>query len=185
MNDISDIGKQLVEHSLEADAFSAHRGMMDELFPFIFEASKRMSLRAIGRWLQSEHKISVSPNTLARAMRNAEKYWIQILEELEPSVRIVARAHDASPTHVLSSPDVIWSLEAETPTLTEVGEDIGDSYWDYKNAMTAIKVFWSQMPPAALAECLCYVGKVIEDGNDKGTDEEGEKHEGTDERKDG
>jgi hypothetical protein len=177
MNDKQDIGKRLVEYSLEAEAFSANRGVMDEFFPYIYEASRRMSLRAIGRWLLAEHQISISPNTLARAMRNPEKYWIQILEDLEPSVWIVARAHDASPSFVLSSVDVIQQLSSRTPTFS-VGDGSAErSLEEYDKAVEAVRAFWSGMPVNALKDCLAYVGKVFEEDTETGAENDGEKHE--------
>ena len=58
MKDImNQVRQALVEHAKQAD-FSAQRGLIDELFPAIFQASKRMSLRAISRWLRDEPQYS-------------------------------------------------------------------------------------------------------------------------------
>lgn len=185
MNEIQDIGKQLVEYSQDSAAFSAQRGILDDLFPYIFEASKRMSLRAIGRWLQSEHQITISATSLAKAMRNAHKYWIQNLEEIEPSVRIVARAHKVSPSFVMSSENVIRRLEGQIPTLAGDGDEGARIMWEYDDAVAAIKAFWSWMPTDACSECLAQAEKYFEVDDDMGPENDGGKHERTDERKDG
>ena len=176
MNIMKEIGRELVEYSQEAEAFSANRGLMDELFPYIFEASKRMSLRAIGRWLLTEHKVSVSPNTLARAMRNPEKYWIQYLENIEPYVRTVARAHNVDPHFVLSAREVILHLEGKEPAFSGAGgaEKIEQRIHDYQKAVDEINEFWSSMPDFALEECLEYVEKVFDSGDG---DQEGKESE--------
>jgi hypothetical protein len=183
MNDKQDIGKQLLEYAEESAAFTAQRGFLDELFPYIFAASKRMSLRAIGRWLQAEHQISISPTTLAKAMRNADKYWIAILEEIEPAVRIVARAHQVSPAFVMSSENEIQFLSMQTPTLAGDGDAGQHIMMEYLSAIDEIKGFWNSTPSDALAECLAYVPKVFEDDNDKETEKAGGFNERTDDTK--
>lgn len=85
-----DVGQKLVGHSKSAE-FTANRGLVVELFPFIFEASDRMSARAISRFLQDEQKIRLSAVTITRALNDPKKSWISFFETLQPSATIIAK----------------------------------------------------------------------------------------------
>ena len=103
MSELNEIGKELVNFATYPETLRVKRGTLDELFPYVYVASKRMSLRAIGRWLKAEKMISISPTSLARAMRLADQYWKRILEEIDPAVRMVARLNRMSCLEVLAS----------------------------------------------------------------------------------
>ena len=85
-----DVGQKLVDHSKSAE-FSANRGLVVDLFPFIFEASERMSARAISRFLQEKQNIRLSAVTITKALNDPKKSWIGFFETLEPSASIIAK----------------------------------------------------------------------------------------------
>ena len=85
-----DVGQKLVGHSKSAE-FTANRGLVVELFPFIFEASERMSARAISRFLQEEQNIRLSAVTITKALNDPKKSWISFFETVEPSATIIAK----------------------------------------------------------------------------------------------
>ena len=87
-----DVGQKLVGHSKSAE-FTANRGLVVELFPFIFEASERMSARAISRFLQEHQNIRLSAVTITKALNDPKKSWISFFETLEPSATIIAKWH--------------------------------------------------------------------------------------------
>lgn len=87
-----DVGQKLVGHSKSAE-FTANRGLVVELFPFIFEASERMSARAISRFLQEEQNIRLSAVTITKALNDPKKSWISFFETLQPSATIIAKWH--------------------------------------------------------------------------------------------
>jgi hypothetical protein len=87
--DATDIGLKLVGHS-RATEFSAHRGLVIELFPFIFEASQRMSARAISRFLLEEQGVKLSAVTITKALNDPKKSWNAFFEAIEPSARVIA-----------------------------------------------------------------------------------------------
>jgi hypothetical protein len=78
-----DVGQKLVGHSKSAE-FTANRGLVVELFPFIFEASERMSARAISRFLQEEQNIKLSSVTITRALNDPKKSWLSFFATIEP-----------------------------------------------------------------------------------------------------
>ena len=85
-----DVGQKLVGHSKSAE-FTANRGLVVELFPFIFEASERMSARAIGRFLEEDQNIRLSAVTITKALNDPKKSWISFFETLEPHATITAK----------------------------------------------------------------------------------------------
>src|ERR1017187_2272944 len=85
----TDIGIKLVGHA-KATEFSAHRGLVIELFPFIFEASQRMSARAISRFLLEEQGVRLSAVTITKALNDPKKSWNAFFDTIEPSARIIA-----------------------------------------------------------------------------------------------
>lgn len=90
---LNEIGTGLVGHAQNEAEYSA-RGTLSELFPYIFQASRRMSSRAISRWLAEGPKIKLSAVTIAKALRNADKYWEEFADFVEPRARIVEDALD-------------------------------------------------------------------------------------------
>lgn len=89
-NPIHDVGAELVQAAEEWERGPGE--ILAELFPYVFEASKRMSTREISRWLEENHGIKISQPTVSRALRNADKYWQTFAESMEPHARIVERA---------------------------------------------------------------------------------------------
>jgi hypothetical protein len=85
-----DVGQKLVGHSKSAE-FTANRGLVVELFPFIFEASERMSARAIGRFLEEDQNIRLSAVTITKALNDPKKSWISFFVTLEPHATITAK----------------------------------------------------------------------------------------------
>ena len=85
----TDIGIKLVGHAKSTE-FSAHRGLVIELFPFIFEASQRMSARAISRFLLDEQGVRLSAVTITKALNDPQKSWNAFFDTIEPSARIIA-----------------------------------------------------------------------------------------------
>jgi hypothetical protein len=85
-----DVGQKLVGHSKSAE-FTANRGLVVDLFPFIFESSERMSARAICRFLQEEQNIRLSAVTITKGLNDPKRSWISFLNTLEPSATITAR----------------------------------------------------------------------------------------------
>jgi hypothetical protein len=85
-----DVGQKLVGHSKSAE-FTANRGLVVELFPFIFEASSRMSARSISRFLQEEQNIRLSAVTITKALNDPQKSWLSFFESIESSAIIIAK----------------------------------------------------------------------------------------------
>jgi len=85
-----DVGQKLVGHSKSAE-FTANRGLVIELFPFIYEASERMSARAISRFLMEEQKIKLSAVTITGALNEPKKSWVSFFASVEPEAIVLAK----------------------------------------------------------------------------------------------
>src|SRR5262245_26467539 len=111
------LGSQLVEDSA-TEEFSA-RGAIHELFPFVFEASARMSSRAISRWF-AENGVKISAVTIAKALRNPKPYWEELFEAIEPAARIFEQAHDCEMEHFLLREELFSLLEGKPPRISAI-----------------------------------------------------------------
>ena len=80
---LADIGQKLLDHSKLAE-FSARRGAVVELFPYIFAANERLSARAIGRFLEKEQGVKLSPVTITKALNDPKKSWNAFYDLIEP-----------------------------------------------------------------------------------------------------
>ena len=90
--DLEQVSRALVGHSKSTD-FSASRGLVVELFPAIFEASQRMSARAISRYLLEKQNIKLSAVTITKALNEPRKSWLLYFESIEPAARVLEKSH--------------------------------------------------------------------------------------------
>jgi hypothetical protein len=153
---IRDIGNELVQAS-EEEQFSAQRGLMDELFPFVFEASKRMSARAISRWLE-ERGTKLSAVTVAKALKNPQKYWESLWDVVEPAARLFANAHKETIISVLTNPDLFTHLRGQDPYIAETEPfAISDAIDEIRAAAYVLEDSWFRLSNYVRESCLSSV----------------------------
>jgi len=80
-------GQKLLAHSKSAE-FTARRGLVVELFPFIYGASERMSAKAISHFLETEQGIKLSSVTINKALKDPAKSWNLFFDMIEPAARV-------------------------------------------------------------------------------------------------
>lgn len=171
MNKFIDIGNEIAEYSKKVE-FTAQRGLVDELFPFIYVASKRMSLRAITRWLEEHHDIQISINTVANAMRDQESYWAQLVEDVEPAARIVAEAYNLAPFEVLDRFDVFQCLETTTPCVAaQDAAGIEKELRQIAIALGMIRNRWFSLPEEVRIQCRRHFVGVFYNAEELKTEE--------------
>jgi hypothetical protein len=85
--DLSGVGPKLLAHSKSAE-FTARRGLVVELYPFIYGASERMSAKAISEFLVRERGIKLSSVTINKALKEPARNWNLFFDMVEPSARI-------------------------------------------------------------------------------------------------
>lgn len=156
------IGEHLIHHSKETAEFSAQRGFLDGFFPYVFVASRRMSLRAISRWLAEEFDIKITPVTLSLAMRDAEHYWRAIMERVAPSAMTLATFSGLSVDEILGDKEVFDRLRSEpverfatfpAPSTWEQEKAFNAECDEIKLAMMTIGDTWYDIPASARAQC--------------------------------
>ena len=80
-------GQKLLVHSKSAE-FTARRGLVVELFPFIYGASERMSAKAISHFLETEQGIKLSSVTINKALKDPAKSWNLFFDMIEPAAHV-------------------------------------------------------------------------------------------------
>ena len=88
--DLVGVGPKLLAHSKSAE-FTARRGLVVELFPFIFGAAERMNAKAISEFLEKEQGIKLSSVTINKALKDPAKHWNLFFDMIEPSARIFGK----------------------------------------------------------------------------------------------
>jgi hypothetical protein len=144
---LSEVGIELVNQCLHVP-FSARRGVLDELFPYLHFASKRMSARAISRWLESGKGIKLSDVTISKALRKPEKGWEAFWDDIEPFARTFCDAHSACLCEVLFKENLFDALNEAAPSL-EVSDDPESphvAHEQYQEAAGVLRTRWFSMP---------------------------------------
>jgi hypothetical protein len=95
----SQIGSNLVSASKEIERTPGE--ILQELFPYVYEASRRMSARQISKWLEEQHGIQISQPTISRALRNPKMFEDWFTENIEPTARRIVSSLNVSMTELL------------------------------------------------------------------------------------
>src|ERR1700677_4892934 len=88
---IKEIGSHLARGS--AEVFSAARGFLATMYPYLLIASQRMSTHAISAWFEENYSISISAVTIAKALREPGKNWPVYLWKLMPKAALFEKGH--------------------------------------------------------------------------------------------
>jgi hypothetical protein len=105
--DLAGVGPKLLAHSKSAE-FTARRGLVVELFPFIFGASERMNAKAISAFLEKEQGIKLSAVTINKALKDPAKNWNLFFDQIEPAARIIAKGETAPMKDFLFREKYFW-----------------------------------------------------------------------------
>jgi predicted nucleic acid-binding protein len=151
---VEEIGEALVMSAEQDESFSKQRGRVDELFPYIYRASKRMSTRAISRWLMEARNVKLSAVTIAKALRESDRYWLSYYDEVEPASGIVARAYGFDDGRQLLEDEDLFARVTGTPPAVS-GPDGLD---EYNGAVHIVLSQWFNLLDApGREECLAAV----------------------------
>lgn len=94
-----EIGAKLIE-AAKANTEEA-LPLSTKIFPYIFIASRRMSLRAISRWLDENYKVSLTAASISRALSNPEVHLSRLAEFIAAPARYVATLYQFKPMDLL------------------------------------------------------------------------------------
>ena len=141
MSKLQDIGSSLVEHSVNAE-FTA-RGIVDELFPYIYLASKRMSSRAISEWLESEHNVKVSHVSISKVLKNPEGHFERLVRNIfDAADALEERADFMYPSKFF----LLYSEEMVDSFMDEIRKDGSQERQDVFFMLNKIKMEWFCYP---------------------------------------
>lgn len=180
---MQEIGAALVEHAKGEAEFSAQRGLVDELFPYIYAASDRMSSRSISRWLAETRNIKLSRETIARALRNPQKYWEAMFERVERAAELFANYRERSIRSVLTEEGVFaLSKDDALPGRFRNAEEAQQVTEAYEDAVSTLEEHWFAHDEGVREACLANVGRMEDeipedpDGKDGDKNESGQQH---------
>ena len=113
--------KRITAEQIGAELVEAARSQTEDslplstrLFPYIYIASRRMSLRAISRWLQEKHGVSLSAAAISRALSSPELHLQRLAESIS------APAHYVASEYGFGTHDLLYGVEVENgPTHLE------------------------------------------------------------------
>lgn len=105
-------GQKLLAHS-KATEFTANRGLVIDMFPFIYAASERMSAKAISEFLEKEQKIKLSSVTINKALRDPAKSWNQFFDLIEPDAHIFAKDYGDPLGKILFEEKFFFTIKAK------------------------------------------------------------------------
>jgi hypothetical protein len=160
--DVADIGSELVEASQMTEQSPGE--VLEELFPYVYDASRRMSTRAISAWLKENHGIQISQPTISRALQKGEKYWQGFADQIEPWARRVEAEIDASMDDFLFEDDVFkYMVEKVSPSNAfEAGSDDAARYREFEDAVSILERKWFTLSLETRLLCRRYFGDMPE-----------------------
>jgi hypothetical protein len=154
--DLKKIGNELVKDSRRV-RFSAARGVVADLFPFVVQASQRMSTRAISDWLNKKHQIYISAATIAKALREQRKYWAMFFDAIRSSAVCFESAHDVPMEEFLFDRKKFEQMCEKKPTFyvkdpSDPMQGAG-AFIDYQISHQVLLRDWFELDDATLEMC--------------------------------
>jgi hypothetical protein len=152
-HDIANIGAELVGASLGTERSPGE--VLNELFPYVNEASRRMSTRGIRDWLKENHGILISQPTLSRAIRSPGKYWQAFAEYIEPWARRVEEAVPCTMQDFLFDARLFRHFVEELPPANSFPEESDErvKYGEVEEAADFLEQKWFSLSEESRLQC--------------------------------
>jgi hypothetical protein len=145
-----EMGEKLAECAQEQEISA--RGRISELFPYIYQASKRMSTRAISSFLADNFGLKLSAVGISRALKDEKKHWEWLAETVEPAAQIFARAHGVSAYGILDDENAFFGFSEQTPKVS--GEE---GFHEYRGAEDFLKRRWFSLDKDVRDSCMAFI----------------------------
>jgi hypothetical protein len=152
-----EIGERLAQCAQEQEMSA--RGRISELFPYIYQASKRMSTRAISSFLADNFGLKLSAVGISRALKEEKKHWQWLAETVEPAAQIFSRAHGVSAYGILDDENAFLGFSEQAPKVS--GEE---GFQEYQGAEDFLKRRWFSLDKDVRDSCMPFVPN--EDGSE-------------------
>jgi hypothetical protein len=142
------IGKELMEHA-KSEGITA-RGAMQDLFPYIYAVSDRMSTRKISEWLEQKHGLKISFATIARALQKSDAYIEETASRYYGQAAAldfyIPKDQEFSGLDVLASRSLCNVLRLEEPLQDTIGMA--------KSILDGLEESWFELPEKYRDACL-------------------------------
>ena len=148
-SNFKNIGKDLFQQS-QRESSSAH-GILDELYPYIYAASSRMSTRAISEWLCEQHNIKVSHSSIAKALRESGEYIAPIADRVCGLAELLERETEVPLYFVLYD---VTGAPGVPESFTELESRLKELSSAAQRAVLELKSTWFEYP--AIFREACY-----------------------------
>lgn len=172
--DIFEAGSKLIEYAANSEEHGKY-GTITELFPYIYEASKGLGIRAISRWLKDTQGIAISPATISRALRNSESQWEGFAEEvlLPHALRLQEAYNTACVDLLFQDDDTIMEILSKQAPMVSGGsdEEAWDELDDIKRSLNFIWEKWYCLNKSTRLKCYKYF-RDESDGEKSSTSEQ-------------
>lgn len=163
-NEFTEIGNELIKASKES---SSARGLVEELFPYIYVASKRMSVRAISRWLDETRNIKISHVSISKALKNSDKHFEAILDNIWPAAKVAGQLLNKTAPEVLFELNLgpegihLWNID-DTP-IEPTDKAFNADFMDGADAILKLRDEWAAYPVQARFECRRFIKNYEDD----------------------
>jgi hypothetical protein len=159
-HDIANIGAELVGASLSTERSPGE--VLNELFPYVHEASRRMSTRSIRDWLKENHGIQISQPTLSRALRSPGKYWRAFAEYIKPWARRVEEAVPGSMQDFLFDARLFRHFVKDLPPAKSFPEESDErvEYGEIEEAADFLDERWFSLSEESRLQCRRYLRQM-------------------------
>jgi hypothetical protein len=164
------IGKELFQHSQQE--ISTARGVLGELFPYIYATSSRMSTRAVSEWLCEKHNLRISHATIARALREAVQHISPIADHMFGLAEFLERETGIPGHFILYDPT---GAPAVSEAFLEVETRLKELSPAAQRAVAELKETWYEYPLAFREACYKFLPEPVDEG--EAFDAEDESHE--------
>jgi hypothetical protein len=151
--EVFEIGERLAKHSQEREISA--RGRITELFPYIYQASRRMSTRAISEFLDDNFGFKLSAVGVSRALKEERKHWEKFAEIVEPWAMEVARAQEVDMDSILENEALFLRLTEKQQPI--VSGSVG--LRTYQDAVELLKRRWFALDEEIRENCLKFLSK--------------------------
>jgi hypothetical protein len=153
-----DIGKGLLDHA-KSEGLTV-RGALQDLFPFIYEVSDRMSTRKISECLKDKYEIEISHNSIAKALRDSETYIKKTASKYFGDASAIGmyipEKFDFGGIDVLASGALFNILRIEEP--------FSDSVGIIKKTLERLDKTWWELPSKYREACIHEMRKMQRQG---------------------
>lgn len=162
IKNLNEAGISLVNHAF-GEQSRAKPGAVDTLFPYIYEASQRISTRAISRFLKEQEGVAISPAAVSKALREQKRHWQRFYSEVKASAEVVGK-HEMSARSVLVDEETFEASRTRFIVSSSKKGQNDAELAKYEEACRTLRDRWFNLLPETREKCLAVVsteaGKV-------------------------